>query len=195
MLVANTQDYWLKFYNVDSALDASASSAKDVKWYTWTCTLGFYAQGIFPGVDGTDVNSVCRSWNQKFLATGDDFGKVNLFAFPCVVPKAKCVSYLGHSSHVTKVKFSYDDSLLMSTGGGDKCVITWKTSFGKSGKKEANVEEVKAEKEEEEEDMDPDAQDVVKTKVKKQGTQKFSIFWIFCVFLKICSNLKILQNR
>lgn len=113
------------------------------------------------------MNSVCRSWNQKFLATGDDFGKVNLFAFPCVVPKAKCISYPGHSSHVTKVKFSYDDSFLVSTGGGDKCVITWKTSFGKG----APVEEKEELQQEEEEETNPDAEDVVKIKVKKD---KFS---------------------
>lgn len=177
MLVVNTQDYWLKFYSVDAAKDASASSAKDVKWFTWTCTLGFYSQGIFPGVDGTDVNSVCRSHNQKFLATGDDFSKVNLFAFPCVVPKAKCVSYPGHSSHVTKVKFSFDDSYLVSTGGGDKCVISWKTSFGKAGagsQPEAAKEQDEGQADEEEETAD--SQDVVKVKVRKQGADKFSPF-------------------
>lgn len=176
MLVVNTQDYWLKFYSVDAAKDASASSAKDVKWFTWTCTLGFYSQGIFPGVDGTDVNTVCRSMNQKFLATGDDFGKVNLFAFPCVVPKAKCISFMGHSSHVTKVKFSFDDTYLVSTGGNDKCVISWKTSFGKASGNKNPEQEDDGQRDEEDEEINPDADDVVKVKVKKHGADKFSIF-------------------
>lgn len=174
MLVANTQDYWLKYYTIDPPKDASASSCKDVRWFTWTCTLGFYSQGIFPGVDGTDVNSVCRSHNQKFLVTGDDFGKVNLFGFPCVVAKAKCIPFAGHSSHVTKVKFSYDDSYVFSTGGGDKCVITWKTSFGGAA---GGKEEIKNQEEEEgaNDEVNPDAEDVVKVKTKKSGKDKFSI--------------------
>ena len=46
---------------------------KDVDWYTWTCKIGFPVQGIYPGVDGTDVNTVDRSKNKQLLATGDDF--------------------------------------------------------------------------------------------------------------------------
>lgn len=59
------------------------------------------------------------------------------------MPKSPCKSYLAHSSHVTKVKFSYDDSLVFSTGGGDKCVMTWKTDFGMEGeqKEEAGQKE------------------------------------------------------
>lgn len=60
-----------------------------------------------------------------------------------MVPKSPCKSYLGHSSHVTKVKFSFDDSLVFSTGGGDKCVMTWKTDFGMGGEQnEVAKEEV-----------------------------------------------------
>lgn len=177
LLVVNTQDYWLKFFNVQAATDASASSCKDVKWFTWTCTLGFYSQGIFPHAEGNDVNTVCRSNNQKFLVTGDDYGKVNLFAFPCVVAKAQCIPFAGHSSHVTKVKFSFDDTYVLSTGGNDKCVISWKTSFGK-GSKGASKEEEKPEEnnaeEEGNDEVNPDAEDVVKVKEKKQGHHKFS---------------------
>lgn len=64
------------------------------------------------------------------MATGDDFGKVNLLNYPCPVPKGKSKNYIGHSSHVTRVKFSHDDTFLYSTGGNDKCVIVWKTDFG-----------------------------------------------------------------
>jgi WD40 repeat protein len=59
------------------------------------------------------------------LATGDDFGKVNLFKYPCVQENSACNSYLGHSSHVTKVKFTARDRLVISTGGNDKTVIVW----------------------------------------------------------------------
>ena len=75
----------------------------DTEWFTWTCLLGWPSQGLLQGVDGTDVNAICRSWNKKIVATGDDFGKVNLFKYPSPLPKSKCKSFAGHSSHVTKV--------------------------------------------------------------------------------------------
>jgi len=55
-----------------------------------------------------------------------------------VVPKAKHKEYVGHSSYVTKVKFSADDSFLYSTGGNDKCVFVWSTDFGKMGAENLN---------------------------------------------------------
>lgn len=75
------------------------------------------------------MNSVCRSTSRTILATADDFGKVNLYKYPCVVERASCSAYLGHSSHVTKVKFSLNDKYLVSTGGNDKTVLIWETDF------------------------------------------------------------------
>jgi hypothetical protein len=92
--------------------------------------LGWPVQGIFQGVDGTDINSCCRSNSEKVIATADDFGQVNLFKYPCYVEKAQCKSYMAHSSHVTKVKFFFDDSMVVSTGGGDKTIFVWETDFG-----------------------------------------------------------------
>jgi WD40 repeat protein len=37
--------------------------------------------------------------------------------------------YYGHSAHVTKAKFSADDDLLISTGGGDMTVFVWDTDI------------------------------------------------------------------
>ena len=79
------------------------------------------------------MNSTCRSNDQTVLATADDFGKVKLFKYPCVLEKAQYNSYNGHSSHVTKVKFSSGDRFVVSTGGNDKTVIIWQTDFGEAG--------------------------------------------------------------
>jgi len=68
--------------------------------------------------------------NYPYLCTGDDDGKVNLYRYPCPFPKAPKKSYGGHSSHVTRVKFSYDNNYVYTTGGNDKCVMVWKTDFG-----------------------------------------------------------------
>ena len=100
---------------------------KETQWQTWTCRFGFASQGIFPGVDYTDVNSVDRSRNGQLMATGDDFGMVKLFKYPCVIEKAENHEYSGHSSHVTKVKFSANDRFVVSTGGNDMTVMIWET--------------------------------------------------------------------
>jgi len=86
---------------------------------------------VFTSSDYTDVNCVIRSNNGKLLATGDDFGKVTLLKYPSTLPRTKMrKEFGGHSSHITRLRFSSDDSYLYSTGGGDKCVIVWDTDFG-----------------------------------------------------------------
>lgn len=51
-------------------------------------TLVICIIGIWPeGADGTDVNACTRSSHQHLVASGDDFGKVNLFAYPSCKPK------------------------------------------------------------------------------------------------------------
>jgi WD40 repeat protein len=52
------------------------------------------------------------------------------YRYPVCFPKAPRKLYNGHSSHVTRVKFSHDDHYVYSTGGLDKCVMVWKTDFG-----------------------------------------------------------------
>lgn len=64
------------------------------------------------------------------IATGDDFQLVKIFKCPCVVEKSQFKSYVAHSSHVTRVCFSFDDSYLISIGGNDKTSIIWKTDIG-----------------------------------------------------------------
>jgi hypothetical protein len=98
---------WL---DVNQKKVVNASSAKNIDWFTWTSLFGFPVQGIWPPFrDFTDVNSVCRSFSRTILASADDLGKVKLFKYPCTVERAQHSSFLGHSSHVTKVKFTAND--------------------------------------------------------------------------------------
>ena len=103
------------------------------KWNTMTCSLGWSVMGIWSGaMDGTDVNSVDRSKDNCLLAVGDDSGKVNVYRYPAtlrVKNGAPHHEYLGHSSHVTMVRW-ISDKYLISTGGNDKCVFQWKTVAG-----------------------------------------------------------------
>ena len=90
-LITQSQAYELLFYNMVTGkqVTGGASQNKDEKWATWTCTLGWAVNGIFPpAADGSDINAVCRSPDQNVSATGDDFGMVKLFKYPCPEEKA-----------------------------------------------------------------------------------------------------------
>ncbi|KAK2100323.1 Echinoderm microtubule-associated protein-like 3 [Saguinus oedipus] len=112
--------------------------------------------GVWPdGSDGTDINSLCRSHNERVVAVADDFCKVHLFQYPCArakvrprgppgrdrtggpegsaatatpFPPAQAPSrmYGGHGSHVTSVRFTHDDSHLVSLGGKDASIFQWR---------------------------------------------------------------------
>jgi len=81
-------------------------------------------------MDYTDTNTVDRSHTQEVLATGGDDGLIRLFKYPCYIEKADNKQYSGHSSHITKVKFSANDEHLISTGGKDMTVLVWDTDLG-----------------------------------------------------------------
>ena len=103
-----------------------SSAMKDVVWHTHTCLFGWPMRGIWPtDSDGTDVNAVAQSSSHKLIATADDIGKVKLFSYPCVVPRARHKAYEGHSSHVTNVAFTESDKSLISVGGNDRALFQW----------------------------------------------------------------------
>ncbi|GAB1609644.1 echinoderm microtubule-associated protein-like 2 isoform X3 [Argonauta hians] len=125
---SNSGDYEVLFWTASTCKQLiSPNSIRELEWHTSTCTLTFNLAGIWPeGADGTDINACCRSNNDKQLAaTADDFGKVNLYRYPCSQPSAKAHTYGGHSSHVTNVAFLHDDSRLISVGGKDMAVLEW----------------------------------------------------------------------
>ena len=54
---------------------------------------------------------------------------MKLFKYPCVKEKAGFNEFYGHSSHVTGVKFTANDTFVVSTGGNDKTVMVWDTDI------------------------------------------------------------------
>ena len=73
----------------------NSGSLRDVEWSTQTCIVGFHTIGVWPEtLDGTDLNTCARSNNGKLLATGDDFGKIKLYANPATQPKVIRFFYL-----------------------------------------------------------------------------------------------------
>ncbi|XP_029316950.1 echinoderm microtubule-associated protein-like 1 isoform X8 [Cottoperca gobio] len=127
-LVSNSGDYEILYWIPSVCKQVvSVETTRDIEWATHTCTLGFKVFGLWPdGSDGTDINAVCRSSDKSLLVTGDDFGKVHLFSYPCSQFRAPSHVYGGHSSHVTNVNFLYDNGYLVSTGGKDMSVMQWR---------------------------------------------------------------------
>ncbi|KAH9137683.1 hypothetical protein LEN26_005631 [Aphanomyces euteiches] len=127
-LQSNCGAYELLFSDTSTGKQiTSARSMKDVEWSTWTCTLGWPVQGIWPAcADGTDVNTAHRSHSKDLLITGDDFGKLKCFRYPTVAKTSVSHAYSGHSSHVTSVRWLQNDTHVISTGGQDRTVMQWK---------------------------------------------------------------------
>ncbi|XP_029387490.1 echinoderm microtubule-associated protein-like 4 isoform X4 [Mus pahari] len=128
-IMSNSGDYEILYWDIVNGckLIRNRSDCKDIDWTTYTCVLGFQVFGVWPeGSDGTDINALVRSHNRRVIAVADDFCKVHLFQYPCSKAKAPSHKYSAHSSHVTNVSFTHNDSHLISTGGKDMSIIQWK---------------------------------------------------------------------
>ena len=82
------------------------------------------------------------------MATADDYGRVNLYKWPCAQQNAIGSTYLGHSSGVTNLAFCNRKGggdakkkpyTLLSTGGADLCVFQWKYSWDDQGTAERGI--------------------------------------------------------
>ncbi|GAB1302162.1 Echinoderm microtubule-associated protein-like 3 [Apodemus speciosus] len=136
-IMSNSGDYEILYWDVAGGckLLRNRYESRDREWATYTCVLGFHVYGVWPdGSDGTDINSLCRSHNERVVAVADDFCKVHLFQYPCARAKAPSRMYSGHGSHVTSVRFTHDDSYLVSLGGKDASIFQWRVlGAGSSG--------------------------------------------------------------
>ena len=129
---ANTGSQELLFYDAGTGdVIGSPSTVKNVDWITWTCTLGWPVQGIWPDASATDaatplVNSTHRANNETLLAASDEYGGVRVYRYPVLDSKADYIDLRGHTLHVTKVAFNKSDSHLMTCGGSDRALMQWK---------------------------------------------------------------------
>uniref|UniRef100_A0A671RXC3 Echinoderm microtubule-associated protein-like 5 n=1 Tax=Sinocyclocheilus anshuiensis TaxID=1608454 RepID=A0A671RXC3_9TELE len=116
------------FYRMPSGKEVTnREELKLVQWSSWTCVLGPEVNGIWPKYsDINDINSVDANFNSQVLVTADDYGLVKLFRYPCVRKGAKFKKYLGHSAHITNVRWSHDYQWVITIGGADHSVFQWK---------------------------------------------------------------------
>ncbi|CAH2325064.1 echinoderm microtubule-associated -like 3 [Pelobates cultripes] len=132
-IMSNSGDYEILYWDIASGckLLRNRFESRDREWATYTCVLGYHVFGVWPeGSDGTDINALARSRGMTLISVADDFCKVHLFRYPCNKPKAPSHVYAGHGSHVTNVRFSYDDRHLVSLGGKDASIFQWRVVGG-----------------------------------------------------------------
>ena len=99
---------------------------RDVRWASWTCTVGWPVQGVYSKMsDGSDISSAHRSPDGRLLVTADDFRKINLFRYPCGPISAACRSAAAHAAHVGLARFTCDGAHIVSMGAADLTVMVW----------------------------------------------------------------------
>lgn len=134
--------YELLFWDLNTGkqITSGATMLRDERWATWTSTLGWPVQGIYPKcTDGTFIHSVDRSntsiegsshatgpLKPYLLAGGNNRGEVCLYSYPCTIKNSQYVAGIGHSSHITNVRWTKDDNHVISVGGEDQCVMYWR---------------------------------------------------------------------
>lgn len=122
--------YELLFFFIPSCDQdpSGASNTTGTMWASQHCKFGWLVDGVFPKeTDGTHINGVDMDETGALIATGDDYGLVNVFRNPCrkgSIPN----SYRGHSEHVVRVKFGRGDlnGWMFSIGGYDQTMMQWK---------------------------------------------------------------------
>ncbi len=113
-----------------------ASSLADTDWNTVSCVINWGCTGIWYSPEGYMLNACDRSHDRSLLAVGEDSSLVKLYRYPCIGtfeksgrdPKlggANGTANVGHGSHVSNVRFSFDDSKLVSVGGDDNATMVW----------------------------------------------------------------------
>jgi microtubule-associated protein-like 6 len=125
---SNCSIFEILFWSADTGEQQTPSSTmKDVRWATTTTPLAWAVQGVWPPyADGTELNSVCQSSSGAVVATADDFGRLRLYRYPCVVAKEASFSeFRGHASHLMSIGWSHDDTYVTTIGGRDRCVFQW----------------------------------------------------------------------
>ncbi|NXD05728.1 EMAL5 protein, partial [Nothocercus nigrocapillus] len=85
MSKVSTGSYKRQVYEVPSGKQLVDQAVIDrITWATWTSVLGDEVIGIWSRhAEKADVNCACVSHSGINLVTGDDFGMVKLFDFPC----------------------------------------------------------------------------------------------------------------
>ncbi|CAK8677759.1 unnamed protein product [Clavelina lepadiformis] len=178
LLCVNSGAKELLYFEAPRGKRQTISSDESIEWSSWTGVLGKTCQGIWPSYsDVTDVNATCLSQDRKLLVTGDDFGFVKLFKYPVKEKNASCKKYVGHSAHVTNVRWSHDSSQVASTGGADTALFLWtreNIEIASSSKFEAGPSNVEYRGDSDDSDTDSEEEGGYDSDVARENSMDYS---------------------
>jgi len=130
-LQSNCGGLELHFFEADTGLYIPAASRlRDTAWATQTCTLGWPVQGIWPPQkDGTECTScdcnLFRGEDGVAVVTGDNYGRIRLFRYPCTSAFSASKMYWGSSNPITRIRFASGDAHVLSITGVNKSIMQW----------------------------------------------------------------------
>ena len=126
ILQSNSGNMEILFWDMPSGKQImEPADTRNTEWYTWTSVAGWPVQGIWPKFsNGRDIICLDRSHTQTCICTGDNYGMINMFMYPCHKGCARRV-FTGHSSRVLNLRFAFDDTYLISVGG-DMSILQWR---------------------------------------------------------------------
>lgn len=128
-------DYDLVYWDTyDMRQERNARAMRDVTWDSQSCVLGYCVTGAWSLLENEDedINVVCKSSYEDYLAVGDNQGAIRLFKYPASTHRPDYIEKKHYSSHVTNLKFMFDDSYIVSTGGIDAGLMQWSFTEGSS---------------------------------------------------------------
>eukprot|EP00486_Rosalina_sp_Unknown_P002333 CAMPEP_0201576290 /NCGR_PEP_ID=MMETSP0190_2-20130828/22024_1 /ASSEMBLY_ACC=CAM_ASM_000263 /TAXON_ID=37353 /ORGANISM="Rosalina sp." /LENGTH=798 /DNA_ID=CAMNT_0048006991 /DNA_START=145 /DNA_END=2541 /DNA_ORIENTATION=+ len=139
MVKTLTRDYEIAHWTLDGNAKKGSFAANQphpdkMKWTDDPLIAGWDTQGLYQkGWDGTDLNDATVTSDNKFIASGDDYGNVRLHSYPAINPDFN-KKYGGHAEFVVGVEFLRDDSQLITCGGNDMAIFQWKLNVSKDKK-------------------------------------------------------------
>lgn len=130
--MSNSGDYEMLYWQITPTSCKQVTQNQIFRDLEWSgsggCTLAASVMGIWAttsSMDGTDINAIAISKQRGLCAYVDDFGQVNVMAYPAISMKTEKLTYRGHSSHVTNVTFVNNNSRIVTCGGNDMSVFQW----------------------------------------------------------------------
>jgi len=143
-LRTNSGFFELSFYDVvggtdfedgEDALTLEPKEVRDIVWSTSTCTLSWSNLGVHPtDRQQVQVNTVdvamnkCQDLIQNesgLIATGNDDGIIKIFRYPAPNRNAKGIDLIGHGPHISVVRWTSDETALISIGASDRSIMLW----------------------------------------------------------------------
>jgi WD40 repeat protein len=130
-LRSNSVDGELHFFSADDgSYQSNLSSMRDIAWSSQDCIYSWHSKGIHSGSSISEefpvVSSVSNEEAPSILVTGTSMGSLRAYTYPCVEDTAEFQHFYAHTARIAKVKFSFDNSLLLSVGTKDRTVLQFK---------------------------------------------------------------------